>query len=251
MPHTRQTENAETLAKQLTLMRTQAQQSAQASRQRAADAAKKSKHTPDFEVGQRVYKVKDALGDAEDYKTAMKFEGPFVILDRGPNNVYKLRHIYTGKVLKNYIFVDKLKSADSARAIRRKRQTITTINRQECKTCGSTDGWLTRVTQKPAPPKTRYLRRQAPTAGKRQTTGRTIPKVRLEHPEKANRNIVHERDEQRPLDNFTEFESDLTALMGTAATGKGNDNDTHGCDCLLYTSPSPRDRQKSRMPSSA
>ena len=25
----------------------------------------------------------------------------------------------------------------------------------------------------------------------------------------------------------------------------------HGCSCLLYTSPSPRDRQKSRMPSSA
>ena len=25
----------------------------------------------------------------------------------------------------------------------------------------------------------------------------------------------------------------------------------HPCDCLLYTSPSPRDRQKSRMPSSA
>ena len=26
---------------------------------------------------------------------------------------------------------------------------------------------------------------------------------------------------------------------------------TYTCDCLLYTSPSPRDRQKSRMPSSA
>ena len=26
---------------------------------------------------------------------------------------------------------------------------------------------------------------------------------------------------------------------------------TAGCVCLLYTSPSPRDRQKSRMPSSA
>ena len=25
----------------------------------------------------------------------------------------------------------------------------------------------------------------------------------------------------------------------------------HAADCLLYTSPSPRDRQKSRMPSSA
>ena len=28
-------------------------------------------------------------------------------------------------------------------------------------------------------------------------------------------------------------------------------NHAHGCSCLLYTSPSPRDRQKSRMPSSA
>ena len=182
--HTRQTENAETLAKQLTLMRAQAQQSTQASRQRAGDAANKYKHTPDFEIGQRVYKVKDALGDAEDHKTAMKFEDPFVIVDRGPNNVYKLRHIYTGKVLKNYIFVDKLKSAQSARATRSKRQTITAINRQECKRCGSTDGWLTRVIQGPTPPRTRHLRRQAlrrqaPATGKRHTTGYTTPKVRL------------------------------------------------------------------------
>ena len=28
-------------------------------------------------------------------------------------------------------------------------------------------------------------------------------------------------------------------------------NSNHGEACLLYTSPSPRDRQKSRMPSSA
>ena len=31
----------------------------------------------------------------------------------------------------------------------------------------------------------------------------------------------------------------------------GNDTATQLCGCLLYTSPSPRDRQKSRMPSSA
>ena len=31
----------------------------------------------------------------------------------------------------------------------------------------------------------------------------------------------------------------------------GNLIDSMLCDCLLYTSPSPRDRQKSRMPSSA
>ena len=29
------------------------------------------------------------------------------------------------------------------------------------------------------------------------------------------------------------------------------DNEYKGYTCLLYTSPSPRDRQKSRMPSSA
>ena len=37
--------------------------------------------------------------------------------------------------------------------------------------------------------------------------------------------------------------TDLTVLIvGESGVGK---------DCLLYTSPSPRDRQKSRMPSSA
>ena len=30
-----------------------------------------------------------------------------------------------------------------------------------------------------------------------------------------------------------------------------NTNQTHNIICLLYTSPSPRDRQKTRMPSSA
>ena len=34
-------------------------------------------------------------------------------------------------------------------------------------------------------------------------------------------------------------------------TGTGNGRGTTLSDCLLYTSPSPRDRQKSRMPSSA
>ena len=33
--------------------------------------------------------------------------------------------------------------------------------------------------------------------------------------------------------------------------GSFDPNDKYGYPCLLYTSPSPRDRQKSRMPSSA
>ena len=46
---------------------------------------------------------------------------------------------------------------------------------------------------------------------------------------------------------------DLTSTSATDATKTRNDWQTlEGINiCLLYTSPSPRDRQKSRMPSSA
>ena len=39
---------------------------------------------------------------------------------------------------------------------------------------------------------------------------------------------------------------------GTWTSGDGDDNGTWSVDgCLLYTSPSPRDKRQSRMPSSA
>ena len=41
----------------------------------------------------------------------------------------------------------------------------------------------------------------------------------------------------------------LDKVAESVATAIGKDD--CGCNCLLYTSPSPRDRQKSRMPSSA
>ena len=57
-----------------------------------------------------------------------------------------------------------------------------------------------------------------------------------------------------------EVEISLTGVAGDAAAGrkifmnrkKGNCLACHvNSDCLLYTSPSPRDRTRSRMPSSA
>ena len=50
--------------------------------------------------------------------------------------------------------------------------------------------------------------------------------------------------------------TDIDSTPGDDATPEdtANDNDvadTMGGDCLLYTSPSPRDRTRSRMPSSA
>ena len=41
------------------------------------------------------------------------------------------------------------------------------------------------------------------------------------------------------------------AITATATTTQGTISSVEFYNCLLYTSPSPRDRQKSRMPSSA
>ena len=48
--------------------------------------------------------------------------------------------------------------------------------------------------------------------------------------------------------------TEMPELHLSEAPFDGMDPQSHGAeiqDCLLYTSPSPRDRQKSRMPSSA
>lgn len=74
---------------------------------------------PEFELGQKVYKVKDVLRDAEDHKTAPKFEGPYNIVDQAPHNVYKLKHFHTGKTLNSYVHVNKLKASDTTTTIMR------------------------------------------------------------------------------------------------------------------------------------
>ena len=49
------------------------------------------------------------------------------------------------------------------------------------------------------------------------------------------------------IDNYIDVIPDTAALNSVSRSGFFNSTNT----CLLYTSPSPRDRQKSRMPSSA
>ena len=49
---------------------------------------------------------------------------------------------------------------------------------------------------------------------------------------------------------FTEF-ADAVGLLTKAEKEGGMVYESGWVTCLLYTSPSPRDRQKSRMPSSA
>ena len=58
-------------------------------------------------------------------------------------------------------------------------------------------------------------------------------------------NLTYEKMCRRSL--TPDERSNLTGLQGSRTVGA---NEKHK-SCLLYTSPSPRDRQKSRMPSSA
>ena len=46
-------------------------------------------------------------------------------------------------------------------------------------------------------------------------------------------------------------DTDKTTKSGLVISAAFNDSGPKSGTCLLYTSPSPRDRQKSRMPSSA
>ena len=144
--HVRPTDNVDTMCKQLSLMRSQAQKLAQETRERGANAANKTRTTPEFQIGDRVYKTKDSLATDQDHKTAPRFEGPFVVMDRGPNNVYKLAHFHSGKMLRNYIHVSKIKSSAGARAAKRQTQTVNALNAnkepsapKQRKTCDSKD----------------------------------------------------------------------------------------------------------------
>ena len=51
--------------------------------------------------------------------------------------------------------------------------------------------------------------------------------------------------------SYAEFDKVAAALPQVKGLGELSDLELDKLACLLYTSPSPRDRQKSRMPSSA
>ena len=214
--HVRPTENIDTIRKQLAAMRAQAQKSAQNSRQRGADVANKNKATYDFQPGDRVYKKRDVLGDDDDRKTASKFEGPFIILERGPNDVYKLANLHTGKILKNYIHVDKLKSSAGARVARGNIRKVNCLNMHDepdeevcdlMKAFGSAKLGL-------------YPQTERGGAGTRQKTRRAI-KCKRAAPRRANDAVArNQRARRKPR-----FPYIITRLRGHAACPQLNGSD--------------------------
>ena len=65
--------------------------------------------------------------------------------------------------------------------------------------------------------------------------------------DKASPGLSHSAEEVGVFDAKTR----LSELLDRVASGEEYVIAKHGTPCLLYTSPSPRDRTRSRMPSSA
>ena len=63
-----------------------------------------------FKPWDRVYKVREELGETEDRKTAPRYTGPFVVLDSGSHDTCQLAHLNTGRTLKSRVHVDKLRT---------------------------------------------------------------------------------------------------------------------------------------------
>jgi len=129
--HQRNTSSANDIAKQLALMRQNAQKLAETTRERSTQAANKNRTDHQFQPGDRVYKIRDALGEHDDRKTASKFLGPYTILERGDNDVYKLANFYTGRILRNFVHADKLKTCQKARAGKRANAAINNVHRAD------------------------------------------------------------------------------------------------------------------------
>ena len=61
--------------------------------------------------------------------------------------------------------------------------------------------------------------------------------------------VTQQDSELVEVDSFTAQSSLLDSIISQSRVARSETERTR--TCLLYTSPSPRDRQKSRMPSSA
>ena len=113
--HSREDSNMDRFRDQMRILRSEVQEFAQNNRERARATQNKNKTDHQYKVGDHVYLANEIIKPTEYRKSVPKFTGPFVVLAKSDHNTYKLSHIYTGKVLKNFIHHDKLRPSNSAR----------------------------------------------------------------------------------------------------------------------------------------
>ena len=113
--HSREEINMDHFRDQMQILRSEVQEFAQNNRERAIAAQNKTKTDHQYQVGDHVYLANEIIKPDEYRKSAPKFTGPFLVLAKSDHNTYKLSHIYTGKILKNFIHHDKLRPSNSAR----------------------------------------------------------------------------------------------------------------------------------------
>ena len=126
--HTRPSTDIDRMTEQLKIMRADAQSLAQKSREKYTKRLNKHRTKITFKPGDRVYKVREVLGETEDRKTAPRYTGPFVVLDSGSHDTYQLAHLHTGRTLKSRVHVDKLRITAHNRAAKLAATAVNTIN---------------------------------------------------------------------------------------------------------------------------
>ena len=126
--HMRPSADIDKMSEQLKIMRANAQELAQKNREKYAKRINTHRRKVVFRPGDRVYKLREVLGDTEDRKTAPRFIGPFVVLDSGSHDTYQLAHLHTGRTLKSRVHVDKLRTTAHNRAAKRGTNAVNTIN---------------------------------------------------------------------------------------------------------------------------
>jgi len=113
--HSREDINIDRFRDQMRILRSEVQEFAHNNRERAIAAQNKSKTDHQYQVGDHVYLANEIIKPDEYRKSVPRFTGPFLVLAKSDHNTYKLSHIYTGKILKNFIHHDKLRPSNSAR----------------------------------------------------------------------------------------------------------------------------------------
>jgi hypothetical protein len=106
----------EFIAERLQVMRKIVQENVKEVRQETERIKNVGASIPDFQEGDRVF-VEETVAHStrlRNKKHSLRYAGPFIVIHKRTPSLVKLQHMYTGRQLRNYINVDKLRKLRDA-----------------------------------------------------------------------------------------------------------------------------------------
>ena len=98
--------DVEQMSEHLKIMRTNAHELTQKWCEKRIKRMNKRRQTVTFKLGDKAYKARKGTMRYRWSQNSPRFIGPFVILDKGSNDTYKLAHLHTGRILKGHSGAD-------------------------------------------------------------------------------------------------------------------------------------------------